>query len=202
MGRRCQAGQYHRGDVNHYEALGVSAGDELATIRRAYLAAARRHHPDFHVDADDADRRRNAQRMQRLNEAWAVLGNVDTRAAYDRNLVLDDDPGLAHRRSRRPQAPPGKGWTPRAGDDGWMTDFDAWADEGEELAPDRPRSAGRNIVTLLPVACFAAAVASIAMGGILTSRLLLAVGAIALALSVGLFAFLPVLEMTRGHRRR
>lgn len=190
-------------DVNHYEVLGVAAGDDAATVRRAYLAAARRHHPDFHSSADDATRAANAQHMQRLNDSWAVLSDPGTRAAYDRSMARIDDPGVARRAARHEPVPPdGKGWTPRAGDDGWMTDFDTWADDRDDLAPDRPHSTRRNVATLLPVGLFAMAVASVAMGGILTSRLLLAVGVIALILSIGLFVFLPVIEMTRGNRRR
>lgn len=188
--------------MNHYEALGVSAGDEVATIRRAYLAAARRHHPDFHADADPATRHGNAEQMRRLNDAWAVLGDPAARAAYDLSLARHQDPGAARRSAGEPIPPAGKGWTPRADDDGWMTDFQGWANEGADLAPDRPRTAGRSVMTLLPVACFAAAVACVAMGGVLTSRVLLAVGVIALALSIGLFVLLPVIEMTRGNRRR
>lgn len=188
--------------MNHYDVIGIAPGEETSTIRRAYLAAARRHHPDFHVDADAATRTSNAQRMQRLNEAWAILGDPDARAAYDARLARSEDPGAARRLAREPMPPPGKGWTPRAGDDGWMTDFDSWAAEHDDLASERPRTARHSVMTLLPVSCFAAAVACIALGGILTSRLLLAMGVVALALSVGLFVLLPVIEMTRGTRRR
>ncbi|MDQ2827376.1 MAG: J domain-containing protein [Actinomycetota bacterium] len=190
-------------DVNHYEVLGVAGGDDAATIRRAYLAAARRHHPDFHSAADDATRAANATHMQRLNDSWAILSDPSTRAAYDRSLARIEDPGVARREARSSPVPPGgKGWTPRAGDDGWMTDFDAWADDHDDLAPDRPRSARRDLVTLLPVGLFALSIASVVMGGILTSRELLAFGVVALVLSIGLFVFLPVIEMTRGNRRR
>jgi hypothetical protein len=188
--------------VNHYDALGVSKGDDAGRIKRAYLAAARECHPDFHVGAGDEVRARNARRMQQLNDAWAVLGDEEARRRYDRSLVTLDDPGVARRAAREPGGPPlGKGWTPRADDDGWMTDFDAWAAERDELAPDVPRSAGRNLVTLLPVGLFAASIASFALGIVLTARPLIAVGLVALILSVTLFFFLPIFEMTRNRRR-
>ncbi|MGI8756935.1 MAG: DnaJ domain-containing protein [Acidimicrobiales bacterium] len=188
--------------MNHYDVIGVAPGEEPSAIRRAYLAAARRHHPDFHVDADAGTRASNAQRMQRLNEAWAVLGDAHARAAYDAQLTRSEAAGAARRLAREPMPPPGKGWTPRAGDDGWMSDFDSWVAEHDDLAPERSRTARHSVVTLLPVSCFAAAVACIALGGILTSRALLAMGVVALAMSVGLFVLLPVIEMTRGTRRR
>lgn len=189
--------------MDHYQALGVSRADEVAVIRRAYLAAARRYHPDFHADADAPVRADNARRMQRLNEAWSVLGDPNARSAYDLHLDRMADPGIARRAAREAgvAAPPaGKGWTPRAGDDGWMEDFDAWAAEGDELAPDVPRSTARRLTTMLPVGLFALAVACAALGVVLSVRPLVAAGAIAFALSVGLMVLLPIVEMTRGRR--
>lgn len=186
--------------MNHYETLGVSPGDGTAEVRRAYLAAARTSHPDFHAHAPADERERNARRMQAVNEAWAVLGNDASRTAYDLDLRRGSDPGVARRSARETGGPPGKGWTPRADDDGWMHDFEGWAGETDDLAPDRPRSAPRRMLTLLPVGLFMASVLCVAMGGILTSRLLLALAAVLFAGSVGLFVFLPVLEMTRGRR--
>jgi len=188
--------------VNHYETLGVSPGAGAGTIRRAYLAAARQHHPDFHADAPSAVRVDNARRMQQLNEAWAVVGNPDNRSAYDLQLRRSLDPGVARRAGREPgAAPPGKGWTPRADDTGWMDDFGAWAGEDDVMAPDVPRSTGRRVLMLVPVALFAGSVGSVAMGGILTSRALLALGVILFAMSVAMFFLLPVLEMTRNRHR-
>jgi curved DNA-binding protein CbpA len=186
--------------VNHYETLGVSPKDDTATIRRAYLAAARRSHPDFHVSAPEEERIGHARQMQAMNDAWAVLGDETARAVYDHDLRRGGDPGVARRVSREPGAPPGKGWTPRADDTGWMNDFAGWAAESDELAPDEPRSTSRRLLTLLPVGMFAASVGCVALGGILTSRLLLALAAVLFVISVGMFVFLPVLEMTRGRR--
>lgn len=188
--------------MNHYETLGVTPGAGAGTIRRAFLAAARQHHPDFHADASQAVRAENARRMQQLNEAWAVLGDPDNRSAYDLDLRASSDPGVARRAAREPgKAPAGKGWTPRADDTGWMDDFGAWAGEDEVMAPDLPRSTGRRLLMLVPVGLFAGSVGSVAMGGILTSRALLALGAILFAMSVAMFVLLPVLEMTRNRHR-
>src|SRR5690606_23888571 len=57
----------------HYEVLGVPASASEAEIRRAYLAAARRHHPDLE---SDVDLRAQAElRMQGVNDAWRVLSD-------------------------------------------------------------------------------------------------------------------------------
>jgi molecular chaperone DnaJ len=44
-------------------------------IRAAYVRLAKQHHPDAGG---------TAERMVALNEAWAVLGDAQQRAAYDR----------------------------------------------------------------------------------------------------------------------
>lgn len=186
--------------------LGVAPGSDSGEIRKAYLAAARRYHPDFHVDADAVTRTGNARRMQELNQAWEVLGDAQARAAYDRTLLTGDDPGVARRAARdqaaaRPDIPAGKGWTPRAGDDGWMTDFDAWADEHDDLAPDVPRSGKRKAVTMAPIALFAAAVVCVFLGLVVQLEELVAVGAVCVIFAGGLFIMLPMYEMSRGRRR-
>lgn len=187
--------------MDHYEALGVAPDADPTSIRRAYLAAARRHHPDFHADADATTRARSAARMQELNQAWAVLGDASARAAYDRDRALGADPGVARRAAREPSVPPGKGWTPRADDDGWMRDFDAWADERDDLAPEAPPSTRRGVALLAPVALFAGAGVSLFLGALFGARPLIALAVILLVLSAGLFVLLPIYEMARGHRR-
>ncbi|MCB0972543.1 MAG: DnaJ domain-containing protein [Acidimicrobiales bacterium] len=190
--------------MNHYEVLGVEPGSEGSVIKRAYLDAARRYHPDYHADADEAARREVADRMQAVNEAWQVLGDPASRAAYDRAMALSTDPGVARRAAREPggpAVPAGKGWTPRAGDDGWMEDFDAWASERDEPPPDVPRSASRGVVTVLPVGLFVAAIVSVFVGVAVGARALLALGVALVIVSAGLFVLLPMFEMARSNRR-
>ncbi|WP_426572362.1 J domain-containing protein [Aquihabitans sp. McL0605] len=187
--------------MNHYEVLGVPPGTDTAAMKRAYLAAARRYHPDFHAHADEATRTANARRMQELNEAWEVLSDPASRVAYDRSVHAANDPGVSRRAAREPIVPEGKGWTPRAGDDGWMDDFEAWADEHDELPPDVPRSTGRTALTMLPVGLFAAAVVCVFVGLAVKLNELVALGFISLILAAGLFIMLPMYEMSRGRRR-
>ncbi|CAN5418876.1 hypothetical protein BH10ACT1_BH10ACT1_10450 [soil metagenome] len=192
--------------MNHYEALGVPVGAGAAEIRQAYLAAARRHHPDFHVDADEATRARNARQMQQVNEAWEVLGSAASRQLYDRTQHLAVAPPTERvRPNRDPDVPAGKAWTPRRGDDGWQQDFQGWAGEDERLAPDGPGIRGnrkhRGSIAILPVALFGLGVLSGFLGMVLTSRELLAGAFIAIAISAALFVMLPIIEMSRGRHR-
>lgn len=186
--------------MNHYEALGAPVGAGAAEVRRAYLVAARRHHPDFHVSANERTRAEHARHMQLANQAWAVLGDAAARERYD--LTLRTTPGPPTERirpDREPQAPAGKGWTPRRGDDGWQQDFRSWADQDERLAPDRPGTdRNRGALAVVPVALFAGAVLSIFLGLVLAARPLVAAGFASLVLSATLFVMLPIIEMSRG----
>lgn len=65
--------------MTHYEVLGVGPAADEATLHDAYLALARRHHPD----REGGD----ATRMQAINEAWATLGDPVRRARYDRSIA-------------------------------------------------------------------------------------------------------------------
>jgi molecular chaperone DnaJ len=60
-----------------YAVLGVDPEADMATIRRAYRALARRHHPDFGGDT---------RRMMSINEAWHVLSDPERRASYNGQL--------------------------------------------------------------------------------------------------------------------
>lgn len=64
--------------VDPYRVLGVEPTATLLEIARARRALAKRHHPDL-VRGDAA-----AARMRRINEAWTLLSDPATRAAWDR----------------------------------------------------------------------------------------------------------------------
>jgi len=190
--------------VDHYEALGVPVGSALSVVRQAYLDAARRHHPDFHVAADEPTRARHARQMQVVNQAWEVLGNAASRERYDLSLRLPVGPPTERIRSNRePDPPAGKGWTPRRGDDGWQRDYRSWADDDERLAPDGPggRRRERGVLAVVPVALFAFAVLGIFFGMVLSSRPLVAAGFVAGVASAVLFVMLPIFAMSRGRHR-
>lgn len=71
-------------DSNYYAVLGVAnpegwTGEELATL---YRRACREYHPDKHPASEE-----HAQQFKRLQEAYAVLGDTQRRAMYDRWLT-------------------------------------------------------------------------------------------------------------------
>lgn len=203
-GLQGSAGLYDAQPVsNHYDALGVPARAGASDIRQAYLAAARLHHPDFHVADDEVTRSYHARQMQLANEAWEILGDVSARQLYDASIRLAVGPPTERiRPDRDPVTPPGKGWTPRRSDDGWQRDFRAWADEDETLAPDRPGARrNRGVLSIVPIALFGLAVLCGFLGLVLSARPLIAAGFISLALSGALFVMLPIFEMSRGRHR-
>ncbi len=71
--------------VDHYRTLQVTQSAEPEVIERAYKVLARKHHPDS-PGGDHG-------RMQRLNEAYRVLRDPDSRSRYDKQL------GAAHESS-------------------------------------------------------------------------------------------------------
>ncbi|MDA8201452.1 MAG: DnaJ domain-containing protein [Chloroflexi bacterium] len=62
--------------ADHYATLQVDPRAETDVIQAAYRALARRCHPDLAGGSHE--------RMIALNEAWSVLRDPATRAAYDR----------------------------------------------------------------------------------------------------------------------
>ena len=60
--------------IDLYEVLQVDRTAEPEVLRGAYRALARKYHPDFGG---------SARLMASINDAWAVLGDPERRAAYD-----------------------------------------------------------------------------------------------------------------------
>jgi hypothetical protein len=170
-----------------YEVLGVPRGATADEVRRAYLALARRHHPDAHAEGGPGARAGAERRMQEVNAAWAVLGDPARRAAHDR------DEGRGGSRSGDPSDP---GFRP----------FDPDPDPDPADAPDvpyrpAPPPTGRaRAVRLAPGLLFGASVAVMAGAAVLSSGPL-AVLAVALFLAscVG-FVVLPLLALSAARR--
>ncbi len=70
----------------HYEILGVGRSAAQDEVRRAYVAAARKWHPDRFVGRSEEDAERAERAMRRVNQAWEVLGDSERRRTYDREL--------------------------------------------------------------------------------------------------------------------
>lgn len=73
---------------DHYRTLQVTRDAEPEVIERAYRALAMKHHPDraAHGSAGPSATRR----MQRINEAYAVLRDPERRRRYDATLPPED----------------------------------------------------------------------------------------------------------------
>lgn len=68
--------------MDHYRTLQVTREAEPEVIDRAYRALAKKYHPDTATSgASEA-----TVRMQRINDAYAVLGDPARRRAYDAAL--------------------------------------------------------------------------------------------------------------------
>ena len=65
-------------ELDPYRVLGVSAGASLLDIARARRRMAKLHHPDLAAGSTAA------AEMARINAAWTLLSDPDTRAAWDR----------------------------------------------------------------------------------------------------------------------
>lgn len=72
----------------YYDILEVSryATDEV--INRAHKVLVKRYHPD--VQKDSESRKKAAEEMVKVNEAYEVLSDKDKKAKYDKNLELED----------------------------------------------------------------------------------------------------------------
>jgi hypothetical protein len=181
--------------VSHYDVLGVGPSADDATLRRAYLDLARRHHPD----REGGD----AARMQAINQAWATLSDPARRAQYDRSL---------HHlitRTAAPGAPdpprPTRGYEPDpaypAAD--LPEDWDEWDDVDTDERPIRATVVLPRWLRMLPAATLGASGGAFLVGVILASEPLLALGLMLLVLSLMFFLsapFIALLASRRGDR--
>src|SRR3954454_24962761 len=62
-----------------YKKLGVAENSDDAAIKKAYRKLAKEYHPD--VTGND---KKKTERFKEINEAYAVLGDSQKRAEYDR----------------------------------------------------------------------------------------------------------------------
>ncbi len=68
-----------------YEVLGVSRGAGPEEIKTAYRRLARRYHPDVNPDDPGAE-----EKFKEIGQAYAILGDADRRAQYDRFGTTDE----------------------------------------------------------------------------------------------------------------
>jgi curved DNA-binding protein CbpA len=166
-----------------YEVLGVRRDATADELRRAYLALARRHHPDYFTAATTEARAAAERRMQVVNEAWAVLGDPARRRAYDAGAAADEPP----ERAFRPH-------------DTGIDDSDPRDQPDVPYRPAPPPSPGRRLATVVPVALFALAVAGFAVGLVLASGVLMGLAALAFVGACLGFLVLPLLALGAASR--
>jgi tetratricopeptide (TPR) repeat protein len=78
-------------ELDHYATLGLERGAARAAIKRAYLEAAKRYHPDalLRVDADAEVREQAGKVFAAIGKAHSVLSNAARRKDYDARLDSD-----------------------------------------------------------------------------------------------------------------
>ncbi len=87
-----------------YAVLGVPRDATPLQVARAHRRLAKRHHPD--LQAGEEGRSEAAERMRRINEAWALLSDPVARAGYDRAHPAAGTPRAGHWASSRAPIPP------------------------------------------------------------------------------------------------
>ncbi|MCV0403909.1 MAG: J domain-containing protein [Chloroflexi bacterium] len=80
-----------RSTLDPYAVLGVTRDASPLQVARAHRRLAKRHHPDLHEGKAEA-----AERMRRINEAWAILSNPVRRMDYDRDHPSSGTPSAGH----------------------------------------------------------------------------------------------------------
>jgi hypothetical protein len=171
----------------YYDLLDVAPDATVAEIRRAYVDLARAHHPDHHAGAAVAARTANEREMQRINEAWAVLGDTERRRAYDVTLA-----GAAAQPATPTRRPADYAFTPLDDDD---TDYAALLDD----TPIAGTQVSRTL-QILPVAALLGGIALLVIGMVVHLTFLLALGVIGLAVGALSFVATPVIAVMRSYQ--
>jgi molecular chaperone DnaJ len=70
--------------VDHYQTLGISAEATQAQVKQAYRKLAKQLHPDVQPDRSDIDAAHD--KIARVNAAYEILGDVQSRRLYDEQL--------------------------------------------------------------------------------------------------------------------
>lgn len=177
--------------VTLYDVLGVRPSSTAAEIRAAYLAAARRAHPDVAGPAGD-------DVMRDLNSAWAVLGDARSREMYDLTLSAGPAaPGAGAGRPPKPAVdinrPVDRPFVPYHAVD--EDDDDEWRYVDDETDPDTAPGAA---VQLAPIALVAAGLLVLVAGTVLRALPVMALGGILLALGLVGFLIVPLAVMAKA----
>ena len=94
-----------------YAVLRVPSTANAAEVRDAYLRLAKQSHPDRYPDAGAT------ARMQRINQAWAILSDPGERASHDARVAAARASAPPHWGNARRSATPAYGADPRSWSD-------------------------------------------------------------------------------------
>ncbi len=183
--------------MNHYEVLGVRQDVTQEELRRAYIAAARAHHPDRHRSAGPGAAAAAEDRMRTINEAWAVLGDPSSRRTYDLRLAAATERADAEAQRRRPPPyHPATDFVPYRPD----TPEDPDEDDSWRYEPDQgdPASVPPKVLLAAPPALFALGLGLLILSVVTGIRWLMAAGFIVLLASALLFVGAPVVALFRS----
>jgi len=179
-------------EPSHYAVLGVARTASPAEVRKAYLRLAREHHPDFHTNALASTRAANEREMQRINEAWEVLGDPVRREAYDDQRTWEARSGSGSTRQRG-RAPGAADYDFTPVDDGPDVDYAALLDDTPVEGTAVSRAA-----QIVPVALFLGGSAIFAVGAVVQLAVLVALGVILAVLGVVGFIATPALAIAKS----
>ena len=162
--------------------LGVARDAPVEEIRRAYVALARRTHPDVRGDDPAAD-----EQIRCINLAWEMLSDASSRAALDLRLTQQPQP------SPQPRASPAAEETAHRGDD-----FDSGHDDFD--VDDRPITEGDlpSWMRLGAPLAFVLGIFAVILGVMAGGFVLVRLGLLALGLSVLLFMLSPFVVLVRS----
>ncbi|HEY6533582.1 MAG TPA: J domain-containing protein [Acidimicrobiales bacterium] len=173
-------------DPSHYDVLGVDRRASAVEVRKAYLRLAREHHPDFHTNDLASTRAANEREMQRINQAWEVLGDAELRRAYDERWGSEQ--GVEQR--RRPGA---ASYDFRPVDDGPDVDYAALLDDTPVVGTSVSR-----VAQVVPAVLFLVGSALFVVGAIVQLAALVAFGIIVAVVGLLGFVVTPAMAIARS----
>ncbi|MCY3616727.1 MAG: J domain-containing protein [Acidimicrobiaceae bacterium] len=171
--------------MDPYAVLGVARDAPTDEIRQAYVALARRTHPDVRGDDPAA-----AEQMRRINLAWEMLSDADSRAAIDRRLSRPPQP-----KAPQSASPAGERAAPPTDDDIYAGHYDR-----DDDLDDRPITEGNlpGWMRLGAPAAFVVGIFAVIFGVMAGGFVLLRLGLLLLGLSVLLFMLSPFVVLIRS----
>lgn len=175
--------------MTHYDTLGVPVGAAPEVVRDAYKELARRYHPDANAREAPEERQRTERRMCEVNEAWAVLRDPDSKAAYDRRIGVTGGRSFV-------QPPPTRSFTPVEADDEDLEDVEVLL--GYEEDEGDPRSAPGRGALAVPIALSGAAVLAFGAWVLVGEEALFVVAVVLTAMAAISFFALPILAMAKA----